>query len=304
MNLRNMALKVKVSEWAIAYRRKTEGAPWDFNTPPYTVLGNAFRYWCADPFVVEEGGRTFVFFEAFDRYKRKGLLGCREIFGDGIGEIRIVIEESHHLSYPCVFKENENWYLIPETKDANEIARYRAVDFPYQWEKEKVILNQIAVVDNTVYSITAGNLTLLTYIWQIFNRGELMILNLTEASNKIIARIDDPNGRKRPAGNLFKLNGVWFRPSQLNTRVYGEAIIFNEILKFTEDAYEEKEYKVIGVKDLKLDKNVRVTGVHTYNRSENWEVIDVEINGFSINRTLEMLPRLYSVIKKTLRSRH
>jgi hypothetical protein len=297
-NFMKRVIKARESEWAIAYRKKKDGAIFEFEKQSFSLISNTIRYWCADPFLVEEGNRTYIFCEVFDRFKRKGFLGFREINEGEVGNIHIIIEEPHHLSYPFVYHEENNWFIIPETREANEIARYRAIEFPYRWEKEKVLVDHIASVDNTLFSIAPGNVKLFAYIWETFNKGELQIINLKGDSNQIIAQISDTNGRKRPAGKIFMINDVYYRPSQLSERTYGEAVIFNKIIAFKENVYQEEEFKIMGVDSLKLDTDRKITGVHTYNCSENWEVIDVEIGGFSILRTFSLLPRLYSHIKK------
>lgn len=294
-------MKARESEWAVAFRRKIDDAVLLPGKQSFSVIGNTLCYWCADPFVVEDGTSVYIFFEAYDRLKRKGLIGCREIRDGSIGDIHIIIKESHHLSYPCVYRENGHWYLIPETKDSNEITRYRAIEFPYRWEKDKVLIESITAVDSTVVSASGSSLTLMTYIFETYNKGELRIFRYEDDSKRTIAMIRDPDGRKRPAGKIFSIGDTHYRPSQLCTKVYGEAVIINKIVEFTEDSYQEEEYRMIGSNDLSLDINRKITGVHTYNRSENWEVIDVEISGFSLLRSIGLLPRLYFYIARKMR---
>lgn len=63
---------------------------------------------------------------------------------------RIILDEPFHLSYPYVFKWQDQVYLIPESFEANSIRLYRAVNFPTQWEFVTTLIDNIARVDNSI----------------------------------------------------------------------------------------------------------------------------------------------------------
>lgn len=290
------------SEWAIAYRRKNSGDILNSEKQRFSLIKNTLRYWCADPFVVESESNTYIFFEAFDRLKRKGVIGYREIDCDRAGKIKIVLEEPFHLSYPYLYCENGCWYLIPESKDSNQIIRYQSKEFPDLWERETVLVEQIAAVDTTVLSHDGRDIELIIYLWESFNKGELQIIRIKGHELSIICKIGDPQGRKRPAGKLCRIGDDTYRPSQLCTRRYGEAVIFNKIGQLTD--YEESEYKMVVAGDICLDRPAKIAGVHTYNASENWEVIDVEMIGFSMLRIFGLIPRIYHHFKRSAGYEH
>lgn len=324
MNPQKFLARVFESEWAAAYRpRQKDGGVLRAGGQSFALLNNTPRYWCADPFVVEDGSKAYVFFEAFDRIKRKGVLGYREIGSDTAGRIHIIIEEPFHLSYPCIYKAGGNWRLIPESKDAGQIIRYRAKEFPSVWEKEAILMDGIEGVDPTVFEQADSDPVLFVYLWERFNRGRLQVIHLKEgpgagdpgppgsrsreaAEFRAAGRIslDDRRGRKRPAGKLFQIGDTLYRPSQLCTRRYGEGILFNRILRLTDDSYEETEWGTLTADRICLDRKVRIMGVHTYNHSENWEVIDVEIGGISLIRIIGLFPRLYwFAVRRIMESR-
>ena len=72
--------KLSVSEWccAVRFNKNNDSIMTDLSTP-FVVLPNSKRYWCADPFLFQKDDHYFVFFEAYDRLKRKGVLGYRQI---------------------------------------------------------------------------------------------------------------------------------------------------------------------------------------------------------------------------------
>lgn len=319
--------RVPESEWAVAYRRKQDGAILNSQMQKFHLLENTLRHWCADPFLVEEGERTYVFFEAYDRMKRKGVIAYREIGVKKTDRVHIILEEPFHLSYPCVYREKENWYLIPESREAGQIVRYRARHFPDLWEQDRILIDGIEAVDTTVLPAEAArftnsdgnkgmaepahsdnydpdeNLHLILYLWERFNKGTLQVVQRQDKLWRTICQIDDPNGRKRPAGKVFWFQSSYYRPSQLCTRTYGEAIILNKV-NVTNHTYAEEECRMITKNDICLDTETRIKGirgikgVHTYNASEAWEVIDVELGGVRLVRFIGILPRIYQKIKK------
>ena len=91
--------KLRVPEWCCAVRFNTDGhTVFDDLETPFTVLKNSRRYWCADPFLYQRDGQYYLFFEAYDRLKRKGMLGYRTVSKDGCGKIQVFYESAGHLS--------------------------------------------------------------------------------------------------------------------------------------------------------------------------------------------------------------
>ncbi|MCZ7591869.1 MAG: hypothetical protein M5U15_06810 [Kiritimatiellae bacterium] len=94
----------------------------------------------ADPFLLEENGKWFLFFEMFDKETRLGEIGAATS-DDGFHWkfAGTVLEEPFHLSYPFVIKEGDTYYMIPESRAAREVRLYKAVDFPTKWEFDRVL---------------------------------------------------------------------------------------------------------------------------------------------------------------------
>jgi hypothetical protein len=75
--------------------------------------------------------------------------------------------------------------------------------------------------------------------------------------------------RSRPAGKLFYDQGRLIRPSQDCGKAYGYAVAFSEVLTLTETEYEERQ-----ISRLEPDLVADCEGTHTYNRTEQFEVVD------------------------------
>lgn len=88
----------------------------------------------ADPFMVYHNNIWYMFFEVLNSSFSQGDIGLATS-KDGIDwqYEQIVLDEPFHLSYPYVFEWNESYYMIPESRRANAIRLYKAVEFPTKW---------------------------------------------------------------------------------------------------------------------------------------------------------------------------
>ena len=59
----------------------------------------------------------------------------------------IVLEEDFHLSFPFIFKENSEIYMVPESSKNCDIRLYKCLEFPYKWQLEKVLMNNVSAAD-------------------------------------------------------------------------------------------------------------------------------------------------------------
>lgn len=95
----------------------------------------------ADPFVVEDNGKYYVFFEQMSGKRNSnwgniGLLASKDLkYWEYKG---LVIEEPFHMSWPNVFRYKGEWYMIPEIAASGEMRIYHATSFPYDWEVASV----------------------------------------------------------------------------------------------------------------------------------------------------------------------
>ena len=137
--------------WFIALGRATDSIPPCIQD--MKVLKGPPDRCLADPFIVSRDGKRYVFVEDWPCTTGRAIISCIEVDGLGIpGERRPVIERAYHLSYPNVFEWNEQVYMLPETLENGTIELYRALNFPYRWEQEAVLMHDVAAVDPTVIS--------------------------------------------------------------------------------------------------------------------------------------------------------
>ena len=150
MSVKNLLSKLFFSwYWYCAYRVISDeeiknGSP-VFETGEvreYKVINVPKGYWIADPFVMTKNGVTVAFFELTDQKKHKSMLGAKQILPTE-GEVKIIYEFEGHTSYPCLFEDNGNIYMIPETGANRTVELFCCKEWPYKWEKKCDLLKDI-----------------------------------------------------------------------------------------------------------------------------------------------------------------
>lgn len=280
--------------YAIGYsEKKSEGIENIYNK--YTIVKNRFLSWCADPFPIEYEGELYIFAELFKFVGCKGVIAYTKKTKNGFDKWKIIIEEPYHLSFPNIYKYNNKYYMCPESNEAKEIYIYECIEFPDKWKKKNVLVRGGHYCDTVffakgrkIYGITYnlnGNLEMFDcYNGCSFSKGQLNVTSVYD---------------NRPAGQIFidkKYGNVLV--SQIGEPKYGSGLVFKEISLSWPD-YNEREIKRIYPEDIFCDVKRKYNGVHTFNMSEQYCVIDViydEIN--IVEKLLKVLHKCRKKMKK------
>lgn len=260
--------------WTVAYRKRQGNATiLDDKTTPFRALPNSWRYWYADPHLFCAGKDTWVFAEAYDLVLRRGVIACCRLTEEGgATPWKVVLKLPYHLSYPHVFEKNGAVCMIPESYKADEIALFLAERFPYSWKKTAVLLKGGVPVDTTLFEF-GGKEWLHTML--LANGEKLMLYPLVDgkaAGEGVYAQNDDLNAR--PAGNFFRVGEKLVRPAQDSVESYGCALNFYEVETVTENRYSEKLIAKVYPGDVVSDLKWEPKGMHTYNLTDQYEVVD------------------------------
>jgi hypothetical protein len=260
--------------WFVALRKTAGGfasGPLDGFRPVAAPPGRFF----ADPFVVDDGARSWLFVEDGDLAGNKAVIRCAEILADGtLGESHVVLERDYHLSYPFVFRRDGEWFMIPETSEHRTIELWRARDFPWRWQLERFLMKDVVAVDTTLLE-HAGRL----WLFSAMSAGggsttdELFLFHgdaldggwTPHPRNPIVSDLR----RARPAGPLFREAGQLFRPAQDCAGGYGSAVWVHRV-----DALDEDDYRETPVRRIDPSWCPGATATHTLGRSPTWEAID------------------------------
>ncbi|WP_066067716.1 glucosamine inositolphosphorylceramide transferase family protein [Neobacillus soli] len=251
----------------------------------------------ADPFIIAHDSRYYMFFEVLDKSTNKGVIG---LASSGNGEEwkyeRIVLQEKYHLSYPYVFKYNNQFYMIPESCEANGVLLYKSKGFPYKWEKTCELIKG-KYVDSSIFHYNNK--------WWMFTSksGKLHLFfsdklegNWTEHPKSPL--ISDNYSITRPGGRVIVEGGNIFRYTQDGTPIYGSAVIVFKITKLSELEYEEEKINLI-LSGSKRKIDWRKDGMHTIDQlkiTDNKWLIAVD--GHKIEKRNYFRWKLDSIISK------
>jgi hypothetical protein len=203
----------------------------------------------ADPFIAEEEGKNFIFFEEYSDAVSKAHISVMEWDPENGLKLRaVVLEKPFHLSYPCVFRHRNNWYMVPETAANKTVELYRAADFPVKWEWVMNLWEDDELIDVTLHhdgqkwwmfacrslhpAVSTNDQLFLYYSDDLFSKSWT-----PHPQNPIATHAENC----RPAGRLFFQDGKLCRPAQNNaSKQYGYGLVINEVLELNEYRYAEK----------------------------------------------------------------
>lgn len=271
-----------VNAYAVGYR--TNVAPHDFDVSkdnPYRIIMPTKHEWYADPFPFIHNGKRYIFVEIMnDNNKGVGKIGvcCAD---DDNPSFKCVIDEPFHMSYPNVFSLNGEIYMIPETYQTNKIILYKCVSFPDKWEKDSVLFEGAPCVDTSLFF---SDNEIFAITWQI-DLERILLFRFDILSKKFLA-IDPSISQiihRRPGGNFIRYkNGAVYHPLQDCTDSYGNFLHIAKVNSFNAEGLMEEKVKTYRVSDISHDGNAKFCRNHTFNRFEDFEVVDLQYKQINI----------------------
>ena len=240
------------------------------------IIENPPGRFLADPFLIENEGRTYCFVEDCDYKTKRGKISVIEIFNDKFSDIKTCLEETFHLSFPYVFKYNESIYMCPETCDSDQIRIYKATNFPLEWKLEKVIMENIRAADSMLFE-REGRWWMLTNIdpSRIGDNSSELYLFYADSplSTEWTAHPLNPlvinSTKARNGGIVFEDNKI-YRVAQMQAfDKYGAGISVFNIDKITANEYKENLFKTIEPNYLP-----DLLGTHHLSSTNNYMALD------------------------------
>ncbi len=102
----------------------------------------------ADPFLIQDNGTWHLFFEVYNLATQQGDVAvATSVDTKKWTYQQVVLDEPFHLSYPYVFQWQNDYYLIPESFEANAIRLYKATNFPTEWTFVQTLVADRKFVD-------------------------------------------------------------------------------------------------------------------------------------------------------------
>ena len=231
----------------------------------------------ADPFLFRHGDDTWVFFETAHHTDRLGRIEAGRIEGDRVVDIRPIELGKVHLSYPFIFRHDDQIFMIPETHQRNRVEVWRCTGFPDRWELHSTALDGLSPAD-TVLTHWQGKCWLFTNLAAGAFADHCAELHLFRVDGPDLRQVEphalNPvvigTGAARNGGRPFVHGGRLIRPAQITSHgTYGYGLTFCEITRLSLSHYEERE-----VRRVEPDGNSQTSGCHHYDQTGEMFVID------------------------------
>jgi hypothetical protein len=255
--------------WFVAYRPRPGRADGfrRLPAPPGTQL--------ADPFAFERDGRHHVFVELLPPGSDRGVIAVSELDpAGGCTAPHVVLERPYHLAYPCVFEEDGEVFMVPDTAANRTVELYRAEAFPDRWALDAVLLSDVDAVDATIVRRDGAHWMFVTERAPGGGTHEELSVYMAEALrgpwtphplNPVVSDVRCA----RPAGRPFADGAELMRPAQDCARRYGRAVAFRRVERLTPTEYREAD-----AGRIEPDWWPRLRATHTYGRDSRFEVVD------------------------------
>lgn len=230
----------------------------------------------ADPFLLGRDQRLFCFFEEYVHEQGRAFLGCAPVLLDGtLGPAEPILQKPYHLSYPMVFEDEGEAYLIPESLANRTVDLYRAKRFPSEWEHVRTLF-QGDCVDTTIHR-QDGRYWFFTSVYDPRGGGlALVLFSAASLTGEWVYHPANPLSADerniRGAGAIFWEGGRLIRPTQDGSGGYGGSFHFYEVSTLNALEYGENRLRTV-----RADEADGLVGTHTYNRLGDVEVTDAKV---------------------------
>lgn len=289
LGIKKLAGYEVVFTWGV--RRRTRGHELykeNGSEAPFKIYPHSENYWYADPLLCEFEDRQVVFMECMDRKTNIGSIGyvdLKEISRQD-PQVKIIIKEKFHMSFPMTFIWENELYLLPETEMNESLVLYRCTSFPEKWEKAAELLQGHKIVDSVLIKMKDNKAS---FIASEYNPEDPKMtrfcrFDLIKEAGTVTAvwhgtDQDNYTYDSRTAGGVIENSII---PLQRSTPgIYGYSIKFHDF----------KESEVLGLSREILPSGIHIEGrhkkligTHTYSQSSDFEVIDVEYLVFDRNK--------------------
>lgn len=229
--------------------------------------------WYADPFILMYDDNTIeILVEEYITKDAKGVISLLIINSKTLRlecSVRL-LELDTHLSFPLIYKDSGKTYILPENYQAGCLTLYEYDDVNKQLVNPKIILNE-SVVDSSILKISHCYYLFTTKFTENCSEGpqDLFIYKAEKIIGPYhlhqVLSFDAPIARG--AGAIIQDGNYYYIPTQNCLSGYGRQVIINK-LSIDNDKF--SIYEVSRISPL----NPYSKGCHTYNKCDNYAVID------------------------------
>jgi hypothetical protein len=261
--------------WSVGFVRKH----WqDADLSRAERIPNPKHCFLADPFVMARNGKHYIFVEDLDERRGLGAVSVAVIEPNGQQQfIANILVEPFHLSFPLVFEEEGEIFMMPETAESRTVRLYRCVEFPHRWELHRELMTDVSATD-TMLIKRAGKWFMLTNLNQFGSADHLSQMHVLWANSlkagewhrtsplpAVNSALDGRNG-----GLLQGKDGAFYRVRQRQDfNRYGAGLSIARITALDENHYAEEL-----VREVKPDFLPGLVGTHHMHGNGDFTVFD------------------------------
>ena len=230
----------------------------------------------ADPFGFQIDNKKYIIFEEYSQILKRGRIAVAEISNNKLINKKIILDDKKHLSYPFVFLEHNDFFVICEAYKSKKLNLYKINKTDLSLEKIREIFPNQEAIDPTIIKFNDK-------YWLFYSMKEKADENLYLAfanslSENFIQHPQNPikscKASSRSAGTPFILNNEIYRPAQNCQKFYGEKIAVNKINILNEKEFSEDFCYEISVPKNFNNSQHKFFGIHTISSFGNETLID------------------------------
>lgn len=236
----------------------------------------------ADPFLFEHDGACYLFYETYSHGDTRAHIAVGRLDADGLTPLGEALRCPYHLSYPFVFRDGQDIFMMPETHAARRIEIWRCTDFPHKWELYATALEGQSAADSVLVRLQEK--------WWLFTNLSTFHAYEDHCCELHVFQVDGPRlGRLVPhrrnpvvigslfarnAGRIFDLGGRIYRPSQQNSHgIYGYGLNIMEVEQLDLLTYRER-----CVRTILPDFQPELLGCHHFDAAGGRFVLDARLS--------------------------
>ena len=258
-----------------------------------------FYQFYADPFGFKwNDNQKYIIYEKFDYRSKIGDIAVSKLDDNfNLIEEKIIISDQIHSSYPYVFSDKNQLYVLTERNKSNTLDLYK-MDSPDKLVRIKTLLGNSRIIDPTI--IKHNNIWWIFFTSHEVGDNKLQIAYSDELLGDWKMHPQNPvkfdNSSSRSAGTPFLFDGNLYRPAQNCSKCYGGSIVINKIIKLSKTEFTEEKFKEI----LPKENNEYNLGIHTISTFEDLTLIDGKKRKFAL---FKIIISFYRVFFKALKLR-
>ncbi len=258
--------------WNIGFIDFDENLIWKEPLGKIYWLKHAYKdRWFADPFILSVTDSEIEvlveeFYDPIDRGRISKLVIDKNSYT--LKKCIPILELDTHLSFPVIFRANNEVYIYPESSRSQQLVLYR-----YDCDSETVevlkVLSGEPLTDATITTLFGSPYLFSTRMPEP-NKNILNIYSAHEwdGDYRLKQSVTFQDNTARNAGEIFKIGNRFIRPAQDCNGAYGRGIVFQEVF-FQDGMFSFQELKRHYPKSWRYH-----LGMHTFSVQENIAVVD------------------------------